>query len=70
MNAIRIKRHLDSDTVRIPELKPFLGKDVEIIIREQPPVDRAGALRELFEAAANPPVDLDALAKLREDSRI
>ena len=35
MNAIRIKRHLDSETLHIPELRPLLGKDVEIVVREE-----------------------------------
>ena len=32
MQALRIHRHLDSETV--PELKPFVGKAVEILIWE------------------------------------
>ncbi len=36
MNAVRIHTTLNSDTLRLPELKPFLGKTVEIIVREEP----------------------------------
>ena len=32
MEAIRIQTHLDSDTLYLPDLKPMIGKDVEIII--------------------------------------
>ena len=32
MSAIRIQRKLDSDT--LPELRPMIGKTVEIIVRE------------------------------------
>ena len=35
MNAIRVKTHLTSDTVQIPELKDLIGKDVEIIVLEE-----------------------------------
>ncbi len=32
MNAIRIRRKLESDTPHLPELKPLVGKNVEIIV--------------------------------------
>jgi hypothetical protein len=35
MNAIRICRHLDSETLYLPELRPLLGKHVEIVVREE-----------------------------------
>ena len=34
MNAIQIRKQLDSDTIHLPELKPFIGKTVEIVVRE------------------------------------
>jgi hypothetical protein len=34
MNAVRIRRKLDSETLHLPELKPLLGKTVEIIVLE------------------------------------
>ena len=34
MKAIRVRTHLDSDTVHIPELAEMVGKDVEIIVVE------------------------------------
>ena len=34
MNAIRIRRKLDSDTLHLPELQPLIGKNVEIIVQE------------------------------------
>lgn len=41
MNAIRVQRHLESETLSLPELKPLIGKDVDIIVVEktntQPP---------------------------------
>jgi len=35
MKAIHIHKHLDSETVTLPELKPLIGKDVEIIVIEE-----------------------------------
>ena len=32
MQAIRIRRKLDSETPHLPELKPLVGKHVEIIV--------------------------------------
>src|SRR5205085_1635394 len=35
MNAVRIHRKLESETLYLPELKPLLGKNVEIIVQEE-----------------------------------
>ena len=35
MNAIRIRKHLDSDTLHLPELRAMIGHDVEITVVEQ-----------------------------------
>ena len=37
MSAIRIRKTIDSDTVTLPELKPFIGRTVEIVIEEKQP---------------------------------
>src|SRR5262245_57599785 len=34
MNAIRIRKTLDSDTLHLPELKPLIGRTVDIIVQE------------------------------------
>lgn len=34
--TVRIRTHVDSEMVRLPELRPFIGKDVEILVRETP----------------------------------
>jgi hypothetical protein len=36
MHAIRIRRCIDSETLRLPELKGLVGKEVEIVILEEP----------------------------------
>ena len=35
MNALRIRRKLESETLHLPELKPLIGKTVEIIILDE-----------------------------------
>ena len=35
MSAIRIRKTIDSETLTLPELKPFIGRTVEIVIEEQ-----------------------------------
>lgn len=34
MQAIRIKQRLDSETLHLPQVRPLLGKHVEIIVLE------------------------------------
>jgi hypothetical protein len=36
MSAIRIRKTIDSDTLTLPELRPLIGRTVEIVIEEQP----------------------------------
>ena len=35
MNSVRIRRKLESETLHLPELKPLIGKNVEIIVQEE-----------------------------------
>jgi hypothetical protein len=35
MNAIRIETTIESETIHLPQLKPLVGKCVEIIVRER-----------------------------------
>lgn len=32
MNAVRVRRKIESETLHLPELKPMIGKTVEIIV--------------------------------------
>ena len=36
MNVVRIRRKLESETLHLPELKPLIGRNVEIIVVEEP----------------------------------
>lgn len=67
MNAIRVRKHLDS--VTIPELKPMLGRDVDIIVIEEP-AKPPGSLLEALESFDHLPVDPEAIRQLREDSKV
>ena len=41
MEAIKIKTRLESETIRLPELRKLIGKRVEIIILEETEPDTA-----------------------------
>ena len=45
MNAIRIRKKIDSETIHIPELRPMIGQEVEIIVLEEKssPLDQIDA---------------------------
>lgn len=34
MHAIRLRQRLNSETITLPELRPFVGKEVEIVVSE------------------------------------
>jgi hypothetical protein len=70
MNAIRIKKHLDSETLHLPEIKGMVGKEVEIIILEEQPVAQRGDLSLLEQAAKDNLIDPEALKELRDASMI
>lgn len=36
MAAIRIRKTIDSDTLTLPELRPLIGRTVQIVIEEEP----------------------------------
>jgi hypothetical protein len=51
VSAIRIRKTLDSDTLHLPELRPLIGRTVEITVEEQPPAVR----NEFYNEAARLP---------------
>jgi hypothetical protein len=73
MKAIHIRRQIDSDTLRLPELQALIGKTVEIIILEDgterglPP----GNL-DFFMALAprTAPVDPKEIEAIRKDPKL
>jgi len=69
MNAIRIRTRVQSETLRLPELRPLVGKEVEIIVLADGEGER-GDLAPFFAAASDVPVDLSALDDLRKASSL
>ena len=68
---IRIQKKIESETLYLPELKPLIGKTVEIVVREEPSsADRAALYDEFFALAGQDVVDPDAYQRLREASRL
>jgi hypothetical protein len=75
MQIIRVCAHLDSDTLRLPELKDFVGKDVEIlmVIKSPNAVGQPGGPKDLSALAAlagHDLVDPDAYKEIRAASMI
>ncbi|MFL5342285.1 MAG: hypothetical protein ACJ8F7_19230 [Gemmataceae bacterium] len=68
MNAIRIIRTVESETLHLPELKPFIGKTVEIVVLDESPV--ADRWKPLMDAAGKDLVDPEAYKELRAASVI
>jgi hypothetical protein len=76
MSAIRIRRTLDSETLCLPELRPLLGKDVEIIVLVEDKLPERPPDKELWDAALKAAeslrasgYDFDAWKKQREFDR-
>ena len=62
MSALRIRRKLESETLYLPELKPLIGKNVEIVVEEKNP-DDPGCFSEL---SLPKPVSEKEIQALRE----
>lgn len=41
MQAIRVRQRLNSETLTLPQLRPFMGKEVEIVISDLTPEQEA-----------------------------
>ena len=75
MSAIRIRRTIDSETLHLPELRPFIGQTVDITVEGPPldPAERAARAKEILDwIAANrikslAPGTPDSTEMLRED---
>jgi hypothetical protein len=60
MNAIRIRTRLESDTPHLPELKPLIGKTVEITVVENEPATELAPGHGNWDAAAQAVRELNA----------
>jgi hypothetical protein len=71
MNAIRIRKTISSETLHLPELKPFVGRTVEIIVLEEEPRSTIRPGTGDWEAAMNAveeleDYDFDAVSRQHE----
>lgn len=71
MNSIHIHTKVDSDTLYLPELQPFIGKSVEIFVLEAPTTPAAiESLESFLGGRANmPQIEAVVLQTLRTDDR-
>jgi len=69
MNAIRIHKQIDSETLHLPEIRPLIGEQVEIIVIEENPVAQGRTSNSPYDAffalAGKDAIDPDALGQLR-----
>ena len=65
MNTIRIHRTLDSDTLHLPELRPLIGKAVDITVTEST-VEAAKDWSALEAIAGRDLIDPDVVRQYRE----
>ncbi len=71
MAPIRIHKHVTSETLHLPEIKPLIGKDVEITVREEKSgVNGRSDLTPLFELAGTIEIDQVAIENLRRISTL
>ena len=68
MSAIHIRKRLDSDTLHLPELKPLIGKTVEITVQEAAASPGPSPYDAFFALAGQDVVDPDAYKGLRAAS--
>jgi hypothetical protein len=70
MEAIKIKKRITSDTIHIPELQKFIGKNVEIILLELPEkkIGKLKTMTKFISASGKIDIDEKAVADLRNKS--
>jgi hypothetical protein len=67
-----IKKHIlvESDVLKIPELKNFIGKHMELILIEEEIEKDKGRLEDFFNLAGNIEFDEEKINELRNISKI
>jgi hypothetical protein len=68
--TISIRRHLDSPTLILPELEPMIGRDVRIIVVEEPAPSEGARLMPLHRLAGAIDLDFQAVEDLRTRSLV
>ncbi len=72
MSAITIREKIESETIYLPELKPLIGKTVQITVREEPIAASTTADWDIALQAGREleNYDFDAMRQQREYDRI
>jgi hypothetical protein len=65
MQAIHVRRKIDSETLHLPELRSLIGKPVEIMIVELPPASREEFFAEAVHVPDTPEGRAEQRAKFR-----
>ncbi|MCG3197232.1 MAG: hypothetical protein GHCLOJNM_01717 [bacterium] len=68
MASILVRTRVESDTLRIPELSSFIGKNVDVYVTEARAEEIDPAWRNFFDNAAEDTIDLNAVIELRQAS--
>ncbi len=69
MSPIKVHKGLESTTIQLPELRPWIGRDVEITVRDDSPAAKS-SLDDFFAACGTVQIDQAAVDRLREISKI
>jgi hypothetical protein len=69
MKTIKFHTRLESDTPHLPQLQPMIGKEVEIIVVENPKANREG-MERFVGSGGRDLVAPEAVNRLREISKI
>ncbi len=68
--TVSVHRHLESSILEVPEAAGLIGKEVRVIIVEEPAGERETDLSALDRLAGNIKMDFDVLDDLRRRSVI
>lgn len=69
MEAIKIRKRINSDTIHIPQLKKFMGKNVEIILLEIPEKNvKPKSMNKFISASGKIDIDEKAVDDLKNKS--
>ncbi len=70
MAAIRLTARIENDTLKIPELASWVGKEVEIVITEKLPEGIDPAWETFFQYVGKVDIDEEAFWRMREISKV
>ncbi len=71
MKPIRVRKKIESETIHLPELRPLIGKTVEIVVTEEPaaPAATEKDWEDFFAQGGPVPIDPEIYKQYREFDR-